>query len=251
MGIEDIFKNFGLNSKQIQVLMASMELGSQPVSTIARKTNLNRTTVYVLLNELAKMGFISKFSKLNVQYFTPASPSDIIGIIKRKKDEYSRYEQELKLILPELQSKFNPYISKSKVNCFEGSVGIKNVIEDILKSRTEIFAYKNVDCWITGQAYEIMKDFDAKRISRKIEMKAVVQDTPDARAYFSDAKNRKFAKIKWIKSAGQKFANEIYIYTNKIAMISFTTGSMFGVIIEADENTQTQKAVFDLAWRAR
>ena len=250
MNVDDIFRNIGLSPKQIQVLTASMELGSQPVSTIARKTSLNRTTVYMILNELVKMGFMTKFCKLNTQYFLSVSPHVMIDMLKRKKEEYAQYEMSLKIILPELQARFNPYISKSNVYCFEGLNGIKSAIEDILKYKKEILAYKNPDLWITGRAYEVMKNFDMKRINQRLKMSVIVQDNVNSKAYFSDHQNRKLTKIKWINTRFNYLGNEIYIYGEKVAFFSFTTGSLFGVIIESDENAKTQKTLFGLLWRS-
>ncbi|HBB02984.1 TPA: hypothetical protein DCZ16_04305 [Candidatus Peregrinibacteria bacterium] len=245
MIVEDILTNIGLNIKQIYVFMALLELGSQPVSIVAKKTNLNRTTLYPILAELIKLGFVSKFNKLNIQYFSPVSPEDLVDVIKRKKEEFSRLESEMRNVLPDLRARFNPYMSKSSVGFFEGIQGVKNVLDDVANSKDEILAYRCVDSWITGQASEIVKDFDARCILKKNKMKMIVMDSAISRVYFSDIA-RKNIEFKLKK---MKFENEIYIYENKIASISFISGSMFGAIIESNENSKTQKAVFYLGWK--
>ncbi len=50
------------------------------------------------------------------------------------------------------------------------------------------------------------------------------------------------------------FTNEINIYDHKVAICSFDSGlrgdrDMFGVIIESKEVAETQRQIFEMAWR--
>lgn len=249
MGIEAILKNFGLDTKQIHVFLASLELGSQPVSILARKTSLNRTTVYAILNELLKYGFVSKYNKMNIQYFAPTAPEGIVDIMKRKKEEFSRYEQETKLAIPEIKARFNPYLSKSNVAYFEGNEGVKNAMENILSEEKNVLAYRSIESWFDTKFAEYMKEYEFRRVNKhKLEMRVIVADTKSARNYFSDKVLRKNTKVKFVKK-NNEFGNEIYIYGNKTAIVCFKPGSAFGAIIESDENAKTQSEIFELAWK--
>jgi hypothetical protein len=50
------------------------------------------------------------------------------------------------------------------------------------------------------------------------------------------------------------FTNEINIYDHKVAICSFDSGlpgdgDMFGIIIESKEVAETQRQIFEMAWR--
>ena len=44
--IEKILEKIGLSNKEVTVYLASLHLGSQPASTIAKTTGIKRTTIY-------------------------------------------------------------------------------------------------------------------------------------------------------------------------------------------------------------
>ena len=44
------------------------------------------------------------------------------------------------------------------------------------------------------------------------------------------------------------FANEIFIYDDKIAIISYGKDELVGMIIESPEIASTQRAIFMMAW---
>jgi hypothetical protein len=44
------------------------------------------------------------------------------------------------------------------------------------------------------------------------------------------------------------FKSGVFFYEDKMAIISYDKHELLGVIIQSSMNTQTQKAMFDLAW---
>jgi sugar-specific transcriptional regulator TrmB len=53
--------NFGFSLNEEKVYLACLELGLAPISVIAKKANLKRTTVYEVIKKLAKKGVSELF----------------------------------------------------------------------------------------------------------------------------------------------------------------------------------------------
>jgi len=58
-------------------------------------------------------------------------------------------------------------------------------------------------------------------------------------------------EIRLVPAREFNFNNEINIYDSCVAIISFGKGSqdVFGVIIESREVAETQRQIFEMAWR--
>ena len=61
-------------------------------------------------------------------------------------------------------------------------------------------------------------------------------------------------EIRLVPSKEFDFTNEIKVYDHKVAILSFDEGpraenDMFGVIMESKEVAETQRQIFEMAWR--
>ena len=65
---------------------------------------------------------------------------------------------------------------------------------------------------------------------------------------------KRLREIRLVSAQDFDFTNEINIYDHKVAICSFDAGlkgesDMFGVIIESKEVAETQRQIFEMAWR--
>lgn len=231
-------ENLGLNAKEAKLYLASLEIGSNPVSQIAAKAKINRVTAYDILEKLAKKGLVSFYSRARVKYFTAADPEIIIKDFQNKLSE-------LQSSLPDLQRLHGETVHP-KVRYYEGLQGIKNIYEDTLTSKTEILNY--------GDSGEIRKhwptyddDYVAKRAEKEIYLKGIALD--DEYGKLVVLRNKEFKReIRLIPKEKFNFSNEIHIYDDKVAIISYKN-ELIGMIIESPEIANTQRAIFEMVWQ--
>ena len=239
----------GLSEKEIAVYLTALELGPQPVSVIARKSSLNRSTAYVVLNELMNRGLVSKFTKADVQHFAASKPEVLLDYLDRKKSDIERQARSIKDLLPELKSLTIPYSSKPRVRYFEGEEGVKQVMEDTFNSQEELLNYASLHKWLVGPLKDFITEYGTKRVNKyKISLKSLINDSKLTRDYLKTYP-AKLTKYRWISSDIEIIDNEINIYDDKVSIVSLVPDNMFGVIIENQEIADTQKAIFKLAWR--
>lgn len=232
-----ILENLGLTSKEAKIYLANLEIGSSPVSAIAQNAKMNRVTSYDILEKLVQKGLVSFISKNKIKYFTAIDPELLIVDFKKK-------TLELEQALPDLK-RLHGDTSHPQVHYFEGLEGIKHIYADTLTSKTEILNYCNSE-EIRKFLPNYDKDYVQKRVKKNIFLRGIAPNDQygiDVQSHDSSS-NR---EIRLIPKDQFNFTNEINIYDDKVAIISFKN-ELIGMIIESAEVANTQRAIFKMVW---
>lgn len=232
-----ILTNLGLTDKEAKVYISLIEIGTNIVSRIAEKARINRVTTYDILKKLKEKGFISSFTKQKIKYFSPTDPEIVASTFDQKTKAF-------KTSLPELK-RLKGETAHPRIQYYEGLDGIKAIYEDTLTSKTEILNFSNSEeirkIWPT---YD--KDYVEKRAKKKIHLKGIITaDEAGKKVKFEDSLY--FREMRLIPKDKYNFTNEINIYDDKVAIISFAD-EIIGMIIESKEIASTQRAIFQMVW---
>ena len=178
MEIQVILKNFGLSQKEIAVYLALIELGPSSVRDISAKSKINRGTSYDILKSLIEIGIVSYYNKESKQYFMAEPPEKLLGAIDQKKEDLEEVRKNLENSLPLIKTLFEKQGGKPSVKLYEGSKGIKQILEDVLlstsqSSEKEYYLYSSSTAEDRKSIYADMPDFSKKRINKKISVKII------------------------------------------------------------------------------
>jgi HTH-type transcriptional regulator, sugar sensing transcriptional regulator len=239
MSLNEILINIGLTKKEAAVYLATLELGDSPASDIAIRAKQNRVSTYDVLEKLRKRGFISRYTKKGVKYFSATDP-DLIRTDVRQK------YMDFKSSLPDLR-RLHGKTSHPRVRYYEGIEGVKKVYTDTLTAKTELLNYadsKSIrDFWPN---YD--KEYVKERVKRKIYLRGISPRDEYGEKVVADNK-KSHREIRLVKPGQFDFSNEINIYDDKISIISFGKDEILGMIIESPEIANTQRAIFTMAWQ--
>lgn len=250
MQIQVVLKNFGLSEKEIAVYLALIELGSSSVRTISQKAKVNRGTTYDILKSLISMGIISYYNKKSKQYFIAERPETLLDVINKKQEDLAEVKTNIEESLPLFKTIFEKQGGKPAVKLYEGMIGIRHILEDVLKSmesRKEKTYYVYSSATVRKNVYLAMKDFSKKRIRRKIKVKTIALGEGGNLLGLDERKWMQLPNTK-----GKEFPQPTYeiIYSGKVAHISLDNAeNPVGVVIENNEIYQTQKLIFEYNWK--
>lgn len=255
--LKGILQKIGLSDKDSEVYLACLELGTQPASVIAKKAGLKRPTTYLILEGLSKKGLVSEYTGSNVKYFTAVSPDYLLNFIDKQRRELTSHQRELEQYLPQFQSLLNPYSLNPKVRFYEGMDGIERAMNDTLTSSEPLRCYSVTDAWFARpDTKEYILWYGKQRVyEKKISIRNICPDTPITRQYcetdYPEVGNaHPISHFRWLPKDIQIFSNEINIYDNKVAIACLGKHELLGIIIESESIAQTQKSIFEVAWRA-
>ena len=233
-----ILTNLGLTEKESKVFLACAEIGTSVVSEIAKKAELNRVTTYDILDKLKKKGLVSHFTKKKTKYFTSTDPETVL-------EEFEKRTNEFRSSLPQFK-RIQGETAHPRIRYFEGIEGIKAIYTDTLSAKTEILNYSNSNeirkIWPT---YD--KDYVEKRANKGIHLRGICPK--DKQGIKVQSEDKKYMReMRLMPEKKFDFTNEINIYDDKVAIISFKD-ELIGMIIESREIANSQRAIFNMSWQ--
>lgn len=231
----------GFSQKEQDVYLALLQLEKATANQIAYQSKVKRPTTYDILYRLVQEGFIAETEENGKHMFAANSPENILRIIEERK-------RELKDDLPQLLSIYNTKVNKPKVAYFDGLEGIRNLYEDTLltlKSGDEILAY--VADYEIPELEKYMHDYVIRRAKKGIKARGIAENKPGIKEFTKENKEE-LRVTKLVNENEFNLKNEINIYANKVIIITYKP-EPFGVLIESKEIADTQRAIFEMAWR--
>ncbi len=240
-----VLQAVGLDAKESQLYVAGLQLGTAPASDYAKSTGLNRITAYNLLEDMVHRSYFTVIRKMRAKWYAPVAP-EFVALEARKNAE------ALERVLPELRSLQGAKYRKPRVRFFEGWEGVRHVYEDTLTASAELLNFAN-----SAVVREFWPRYDdeyvGERMKRGIHLRGIAPDDTAGRRVHGEDQGR-LREIRLVPASQFDFTNEINIYDHKVAICSFDSGlrgdrDMFGVIIESKEVAETQRQIFEMAWR--
>ncbi|MFA5023886.1 MAG: helix-turn-helix domain-containing protein [Patescibacteria group bacterium] len=237
MKIEKVLEKHGLNEKQIKVYLSSLELGPASVKKISQKAGLVRTTVYEVLESLKQKRFVNSFLKKTVKYYNAEDPEQIIRLAKNN-------IEDLQGILPELKALGGEARQRPAIRFYQGQDGIKLIMEEILKEAKELISFGSSDD-LFREMGEYHQSFLKRRIEKKIPLRVILKDTPRSQAR-KDLEKQQLRQVKLL-SPSSEFNGLIYVWENKIAMLSFKN-DLIGIVVESKVLAETERELLNGLW---
>ena len=232
-----VITSLGLNKKEAKVYLACTKKGTSVVSEIAQIAKINRVTCYDILEKLKQKGLVSFFNKDKTKYFSSIKPETLL-------EEFEKRTNDLRTAIPKFKS-LTGEIQHPRVRYFEGIDGIKLIYADTLTSKTEILNFSNSE-EIRKQWPNYDEEYVSKRKSKKIFLKGICPK--DKLGELVQSEDQKyFREMRLIPTEKFNFTNEINIYDDKVAIISFKN-ELIGMIIESTEIANSQRAIFKMCW---
>jgi len=224
----------GLSPNESKCYIALLNLGSASANEISRESGIHRVAVYDALRGLREKGLVSQILKANKMLFEAANPEKIEEIIKEKEQEL----ESVRMQIPALLKHFHSSKERQEVHNFKGLAGLKTILQDMLRSKTEILDF--------GAEFKVKEflgsyyiSWDRERLKNKIKMRIV------ANAKIKPVK-MKLAEIKYVPERLASSAST-YIYENKVAMMMWVENPV-GIIIEHSTVAESYRNYFEYLW---
>lgn len=236
-----ILEATGLPKAHAHVYIAGLQLGSAPASEYAKVTGINRITAYNVLEQMVHDGRATFVKKARGKWYAPVAPEYLAVDARKNADALQRS-------LPELRSLQGTKERKPHVRFFEGWEGVRHIYDDTLTAKSELLNFAN-SAVVRKYWPNYDEEYVAERVRRGVHLRGIAPDDVTGRRVHGEDR-RKIREIRLVPARDFDFTNEINIYDSKVAICSFASSpQMFGVIIESREVAETQRQIFEMAWR--
>ncbi len=247
--LHKILREIGLTEKETTVYLASLGLGPQGISAMARHTGLGRTTLYDVFAGLVKRGLASTSNRGAVRYYQVLDPANLTRFLDRERDAYlqqhTRQRQIIERVIPELASLQNPLSTKPKVKIYEGEKALVQAYEDTLTATEPIRAWANVDEMHAGLP-GFFPEYYQRRVEAGLFIYTISPDTPLGRARQARDPDE-MREIRLIDSELYEFSPELNVYDDKVMIASWK--ETMALLIHSAEIADFHRRSFDLTWQ--
>ncbi|MEW5897001.1 MAG: helix-turn-helix domain-containing protein [Nanoarchaeota archaeon] len=168
---EKLLQQIGLTELEAKTYLTLLQVQKSTAGKLAKKLNVQRSTIYYLLDNLQKRGFIAFSLKGKRKIFQACNPHIIE---QQAKETYEKIQE----IVPELTSK-QLSEEKDEVILFTGYKGLRSAYEQMLfesNSGDEMLvlgARGGED--VSRKTYRsFFQNFNRKRIHKKINMRVIM-----------------------------------------------------------------------------
>lgn len=239
-------KNIGLSEDEAAVYAAGLELGPATVLEIARKTGLNRTTLYGVTDRLMEKRLLTKSVAGKRTLYVAEPPEKLTLMLK---DRLAKLDD----LLPELLSLGRKGVYKPKIKYYEGLDGIKSVYRDSLQSKERsLYAFVGVER-LNVRSNVLTKFWEGEyRIGRQkngVVGKVVVPDNAEGMAFKAkDATSNRSTKL--VPASTYNFEGEVLMFDDVVCFISYTEDEEFALSLESKAIAKTLRMVWQVVWNA-
>jgi predicted DNA-binding transcriptional regulator len=246
--LDQVLEEYWLSPNEAKAYLTTLQLGTAPISSIARYMKLNRVTVYSVLKNLVKKWVALEIPKKWTTYYSVISPENLV---QKMKEKYLLFEKALPEFLA-MASKFN---TKPKVQFYEGLEGLKYVYEQIILSGSEMDKGESFLTFVgttdidPGLQKYLVEDFVPWRLKHKTKTKAIISKQSIKQKYSQYNKNKHEHLI--IDDPIFDIANEIVVHgKDRVSLLMYSPNEMSALVIYSQTLHNWLKSMFNLIWKA-
>lgn len=241
---EKYLEDLGLSEKEAKVYLSLLEVDNDSVLDLAEKTKINRTTIYPVLESLAKKGLISEVKVDKKVRFQAEPPERLETFVERQKIVLEEHAKRLKDVIPQLKSVQRETGERPTVKYFEGREGIISSLEEFFRGKDEggvsymVYPKDILDELFTDKERE---KYRASRLNKVIKSKVLYTSEKGERPSDSTGDRIKIDSKKYPISC------DINIYNNKVR-INTLGKSLSCIYIESQDLADTLRSLIDLSF---
>lgn len=132
--LEKYLQEIGLSEKESQIYLALLEVDSESIQDISKKTGINRTTVYPVLESLAQKGLVGEIQDGKKTLYQAAAPERLETFVERQKVLLDEKSKRLKDIIPQIKGIQRKEGERPVIKFFEGRDGVISAYEEFYSS---------------------------------------------------------------------------------------------------------------------
>lgn len=244
----------GLSQKEADLYLALLEMGMADAPTLSSRSQVNRTTTYVILDALCKKGVASVFERNGKQCYVAESPNTLKGLIEDRQQQVHDMSLHYQKILPSLLGLFNLQERKPVVRYYEGEDAVQNLRKHIMTMK-DGHLYGLVPLSLSQQSSEKnMKRMKQTRLKLKeqgVDMRVIFSAKEEEMKQYDSGQIISYLEHisgRVIPFEKLPIENEINIFDDKMIMANIHEGVPYGVMIVDPRIVSSFKTFFTLAW---
>ncbi len=142
--LQEQLVKLGFTENEARVYLALIKFGELNGSQVSKRSKLDRSFCYTVLNNLIGKGYVKYVMKDSKKTFSATNPKKIIDSIKER-------ENMAKSLVPKLKEVSREKLKNEKVSVYEGSEGLKVLFEKFFSLDKDCYCFGG-----SGKSYDVL-----------------------------------------------------------------------------------------------
>lgn len=235
----------GLGETEIAIYLALLRVGPSPASSLARRTQITRSTAQYACQQLVKKGMASMALRHNVYLYATEPPEHLPQLLEQRRDALQEQERRVQQIVVPLRQMINVQAPLPRVQFYEGEAGMIRLYDSILDMRSPIDSFEE-----SGKVLQMFPayshEFMRKRIARKIFNRCIA---PSGSPY-NDTNPKRYIEVRHVDPRRFPFTWHVKLCGDVVGIFSFEEGAAVGVGIRHADIARNFRLLFEFMWEA-
>jgi len=242
--LEKYLQDIGLSEKEAIIYLALLAVDNSSVLDLSKKTKLNRSTTYVILESLAKKGLVSETTVGKKTHYQAEPPERIETYVEQRKIMLEEQSKKLKDFIPQIKSVQRQSGEKPIVKYYEGRDGLVSLHEEFFMGQNEnaisylVYSKDLVDEIFTKQEKD---KYRAMRLGKNIKSKVLYTFKNGDISSTADGERIKIDESKY------PILCDISICDDRIK-IAILGKKLSGIFIKSKEFAETFRSIFNVGF---
>jgi len=244
--IQKLLRELDFSEAEAETYWALLNLETVSIRKVAAFSGINRGTTYDAIKNLVTAGLVHARKSGEREYFNAESPEKVYDLIREKRKELWRTQQEAQKLIPELLAKKARPQGRPLVKYYEDDEGVVTILRDVLQTCGQMddpkyYAYSSRP--LRKYLYRKFPQFTERRIQEGISVQVI--------AVGEGSDSEGLSERKWLpEPSGGEMSSYVLIYGDKVAQISISNDyTPYGVVIEDAGNAAMQRLLFAELWQ--
>lgn len=207
---------------------------------------MDRSSTYLAVDQLKAAGLMEVDELKRPKLVQAIEPKKLLGRVERKIQILEENFDTIHNFMPELERAYKTKSSRPGLQTYSGKDGLQQIMEDILEgSNDEILLFTNQSVEKDVFSKHDHTYFIRKRRERNLSIRVLATDDEYAKNLMKeDSSNLRTTRL--IKGVAP-FSCEVYIYKEKVAMLSFSN-EVIGFGINSPDFAELMRWQFNITW---
>lgn len=238
---EKYLEEIGLSEKEAQVYLALLQVDSDSIQDIAKKTGINRTTVYPVLESLAKKGLVGEIQDGKKTNYQAAAPERLETFVERQKVTLEEHAARLKDVIPQIKSIQREHGERPVVKLFDGREGAISAYEEFFNIKDE----KEKEGYFLFNQNILQQVFTEEERARFRKIRVGKEVYPNTIYNNKDGDGEFTSKGTRLRINDEKYPIKVDMTTIGDSVIITTLGKkMMSLVIKSSDIADTFKSIF-------
>lgn len=244
--LEKYLQDIGLNEKESVLYLSLLAVDNSSVLDLSKKTGLNRSTTYVILEALAKKGLVSETTIGKKTHYQAEPPERLETYVEQRKILLEEQAKKLKDIIPQIKSVQREGGEKPVVQYFEGKDGVLSMNLALFENNDEgDVAYLIYSKNLLDEVFPPQERSRFKKVRLDKNVRTNVLYSSTTGAVPADATGERIR----VDEKKYPFSCDISIYKDRVR-IGILGKRVSGIFIKSQDLADTLRNLFRIAFES-